>query len=252
MILDKKPIMLKDVGAWKEPDSAMESETFKLDREKWRNTFADGLQLKNTSGVKNQVYVSGVYCFWWKGKAKELIALQGKEKTHYVQGQECSPTDHRFQNSRIICKKIGKRKSTRKGKEIVKDIHHAFHPVVWNFKEVTIGKETYIPLYVGKATQIYYRVKQHLSWPGRKKEVIKEKYGFPMALKPEKNTVAQFRAGYEYLTQSMSDTERRKLFKKKIGISMISLDFEDFQERFYLEDCLIGHLRPPFNVDSER
>jgi len=42
----------------------------------------------------------------------------------------------------------------------------------------------------------------------------------------------------------------RQKVSEKIYLSFVEI--KDFRERFYIEDYLIGHFLPWFNIDSER
>ena len=76
-------------------------------------------------------------------------------------------------------------------------------------------------------------------------------------------TSCQFRSGIELLfkTKELTESEFWKNIQDNIEFSYLTFENTDSQEpikdrsvaeRFYLEDYLIGALRPWFNIDSER
>jgi hypothetical protein len=103
-------------------------------------------------------------------------------------------------------------------------------------------------LYVGKATKLKRRFGQHLL-----------RGTFDRAHEPldgnhkatPKTTTCQLRFGIEHVFPL--ETKPLTLIDKNVGFSWCD-DFPDnaVAERFFAEDRLIGHLRPWFNIDSER
>lgn len=113
----------------------------------------------------------------------------------------------------------------------------------WNIEQDVI------PLYIGKSTNIDSRIRQHLmlgtkSWYDRDEK---------MRTLKKKTTACQFRSGFEHLFKNESLQTRKKLLAENIGFSYYIIDGKNsFVDRFYIEDYLIGYLRPWFNLDSER
>lgn len=64
-------------------------------------------------------------------------------------------------------------------------------------------------------------------------------------------TSCQLRAGVEHLFPNEPDT--RTLVLDNVGFSFVELHGDEHAaNRFYLEDMVIGLMRPPLNVDIER
>lgn len=103
-------------------------------------------------------------------------------------------------------------------------------------------------LYVGKSTDLKRRFSQHLM-RGTKDRVHPLMAGNRKA-KP-RTTSCQVRFGIEHVFSTESSP--LQLIKKCVGFSYCD-DFADnaVAERFFTEDRLVGHLRPWFNIDSER
>lgn len=106
------------------------------------------------------------------------------------------------------------------------------------------------PLYLGKSTNIDSRVRQHLmlgieTWYDKDEEI---------KILKKKTTACQFRSGFEHLFKNESLQTRKRLLAENIGFSyyIINGGKDSFINRFYIEDYLIGYLRPWFNLDSER
>jgi hypothetical protein len=231
------PVLFQDLGTFKKlPD---ESGTFSLDRDKWLHAFGDGELPEGETLVKKRVYSAGLYCFLWKGSVDELNALS---TTHYVKGKVTSSDDPRLADTQIEVRP-----------EDENETQYAYHPIDWKFNQVVIDKENYVPLYIGKSSKIYNRIASHLQWPSSlDSPPLANEFGLPAALKPDGNTVAQFRQGFEYLFRSLSPVDRRDKLRKNIALAICPSDFANVYNRFYDEDLLIGTFRPPFNVDSER
>jgi hypothetical protein len=231
------PILLSKIGAFNKPEN--ESGTFSLSREHWLSHFGDGDQPPDTYLVGDRVYSAGLYCFFWKGCQKELEELNG---VHYIKGKETSATDPRLENTNILVRP-----------EDDGERQYAYHPIEWKFREIEIGNEVYIPLYIGKSSKIYDRIVSHLRWPGLAgSPPLVNEFDLDTALKPNGNTVAQFLQGFEYLLRSFSPENRRIKLTEKVALSICPSGFAQVSDRFYNEDLLIGTFRPPFNVDSER
>ena len=243
--LQQPVVAMNELGHWYRNDPNV-SETFSLNRADWTHAYNDGHPLE--AQVDDRIYTSGVYCFWYRGSAEDLAEYNA---IHYIQGQQGYLEDPRLEGTDIQCLWTGTRENQKR--EVI-DVYHLFHPVTWQFHQREVGGELLVPLYVGKASNIFKRVKQHLAWPGRNHPVaqVHPIVHLPMALKPPGNTVAQMRAGFEFLFQNEDDQNKRLRLQNNIALSIFPFDFIDFQNRFYFENYLIGMLRPPFNVDSER
>ena len=238
LMMVSMPVLLKKLGDFKK--LPVESGTFSLNRDKWFLAFGDGELPKNKKLVKDRVYSAGLYCFLWKGSADELYKLS---TTHYVKGKVTALTDPRLKDTEILVRPDGEGETS-----------YAYHPINWVFKEFEVDKDIYVPLYVGKSSKIFDRIAGHLRWP-KISEVppIKNEFDLLTALRPEGNTVAQFRQGFEFLMRNeCCHLKRREKLLNNVCIALCPSDFTNVYDRFFDEDLLIGHLRPPFNVDSER
>jgi hypothetical protein len=193
--------------------------------------------------IPSEVNQSGVYVFWWK--VNEEFDLPDVETTrHWVKGKKKGKHDPKPlpSGTAYITPETSKKKT--------KYLHYAGR---WAFEPVTIGKETYVPLYVGKSTNMFERVKQHLSWPescqkNKPKKVKSKKFNYPLI--PRNGTARQFGDGFHFLFRGQQHLQYAKL--KYVHLSVAFTDYVDYANRFYAEDYLIGSLRPPFNLDSER
>lgn len=181
--------------------------------------------------IKTIPEIEGLYAFWWTGSIEDLSALN---RNVTIQGKQLTKEERKNTNGK-----------------------YKFHEIVWAWNL----NESPVCLYVGKASNIQKRIKQHLlmnkpsvEWYS-KHEIIRN--GRRQDKHPDinDNTVikrtssCQFRAGLEHLYKNekhLTLTERLK----HIGISTIPND--NMKERFYLEDLAIGYFRPWFNLDSER
>ncbi|ANH98691.1 hypothetical protein A8L59_15130 [Pseudomonas koreensis] len=103
-------------------------------------------------------------------------------------------------------------------------------------------------LYVGKATDLKRRLREHRlpGTPGRAHPPLTQNN----KAKP-RTTSCQLRFGIEHVFPREADP--LTLINNNIGFSWCD-DFPDnaVAERFFAEDKLVGHLRPWFNIDSER
>jgi hypothetical protein len=194
--------------------------------------------------IPSEVNQSGVYVFWWK--VNEEFDLPDVETTrHWVKGKKKGKHDPKplpTGTTYII---------PATSKKDTKYLHYAGR---WAFEPVTIGKDTYVPLYVGKSTNMFERVKQHLSWPescqvNKSKQVKSKKLSY--SLIPRNGTARQFGDGFHFLFRGKQQhLQYAKL--QYVHLSVAFTDYVDYASRFYAEDYLIGSLRPPFNLDSER
>lgn len=190
--------------------------------------------------------IAGVYIFWWTGSIESLEKL----------------------NRRIRLKgKVSEEKT-------IKDKPHVLHNVEWNTNWFPEEVKDRYALYVGKTTKLANRFAMHLKMGTSHKDwrdslltetdihENKTKINFNSGdyLKLYSPTTScQFRSGIELL---LIDELDEKLFWKTIEDN-ISYSFyplnstdqktdTDMPSRFYLEDYLIGKLRPWFNLDCER
>jgi hypothetical protein len=103
-------------------------------------------------------------------------------------------------------------------------------------------------LYVGKSTDLRKRFGQHIM------NGTRSRLHFPMEgnCKAEPhNSSCQLRFGIEHVF--FAEPEPLALIHAEVGFSWCD-NFPDnaVAERFFAEDRLVGHLRPWFNIDSER
>lgn len=200
---------------------------------------------------------AGVYVFWWSGKFNEL---KNKHLHIQIKGKHVS----------------GKDRITGNYSE-VNHIHKLTYNPDWLTPIKLEGQETeFYPLYVGKSTNILNRLGLHLKlgtkhteWRNSilkgknclNKEELNKEYGTYVPTNHYKffspTTSCQFRAGMELMCLAMeAEDDFLDLLKENVHFSFLSLDSIDRDEfvahRFYLEDYLIGFLRPWFNLDSER
>ncbi len=105
-----------------------------------------------------------------------------------------------------------------------------------------------ICLYIGKTTNLQKRISGHLKlqtdklWNDKDLDLFEKK----------PNTVNQLRIGIERVFGKNSFLSEDEVINN-IGISYLSVSgYESSIDRFYLENFLIGHYLPVFNVDIER
>jgi len=177
-------------------------------------------------GSKSVYSVPGVYVFYWTG---DLDVLES------------------------FCRKIklkGPNNST-----IDLDLETTWFP--------NLGKNKYA-LYVGRTTNIYRRFGWHEyrknikepwipddpHWKDERTNYHNPAY-YAKIYKP--TSTSQFRSGWQRLIRHLTKSNAEDL------IDNVSFEFipflnnqEDLTKRFYIEDYLIGTLRPWFNLDSER
>ena len=210
---------------------------------------APGLQLQDWSSVSKKLPKSpGLYAFWWVGDAS---VLDGDQKVQFV-GPSVALDD----------------KDAERG-----DGRHTSSFAI-DPKDRLIDLDRTC-LYVGKSTNIYQRVRQHvmlrldsnqfLNVNKKDQPVLRTaRYDEPISTVYKRNTSCQFRAGMEYLFRHRSEQEPTVVLdaiRNNVRLSYVELsndladyaDGEDaFKRRFYWEDLLIGVLQPWFNLDGER
>lgn len=196
---------------------------------------------KSKSAFKKEMERSGVYVFWWTGSLDTLeklhkhIEIQGKVN---VDQKEEGDRHHRHRIS--------------------------FHKE-W-LTQVKIGEmqETAVALYVGKSTNVLRRFGLHMktkteheNW--RNSILNGKPYDSISHYKLHSPTTScQFRSGMSLLCLGTETNEEfLEIINKNIHFSYLPLDNPNNRDeyvahRFYLEDYLIGALRPWFNLDSER
>jgi hypothetical protein len=104
--------------------------------------------------------------------------------------------------------------------------------------------DEYVCLYVGKTTTLKERIGQHLLL---KTDNLKNINGNQLN---KKTTSCQLRSGFDYLYSKDSNIYIKNELMQRLYLSLYYEN--DFIKRFYIEDYLIGKLRPWFNIDSER
>jgi hypothetical protein len=145
-----------------------------------------------------------------------------------------------------------------KGKKLKDDVGHAQHQVVWRLSDFpeechAAGR---FPLYIGKTTTLFNRVKQHLhlskeDWMDSRREYRKAEskdVAYQQGFLHKHSTACQFRSGMQHLYP----LDKAGFIAKLANIELCFMPSSDVQDRFYLEDLAIGYFRPWFNVDSER
>lgn len=103
-------------------------------------------------------------------------------------------------------------------------------------------------LYVGKSTNLRNRFSRHLL-RGIKASAHPTRQGNEKA--PPRTSSCQLRSGIEHIFPHHENP--LMIIDECVGFSWFD-DFPDnaVAERFFAEDRLVGHLRPWFNIDSER
>lgn len=184
--------------------------------------------------------VSGIYIFWCTGLLEELDS---------------------YHHNLLIKGKVSA-DNTIKGKDKKHDYHRITFDIDWFPEEIY----DQFALYVGKSTNIANRLGMHLKmgtshqkWQKKMLELNSDNSNLPYLQIHAPTTSCQFRSGIELLLKDKTEAEFWEILKNKISFSFLPLDARDTTnadlnvvERFYLEDYLIGALRPWFNVDSER
>ncbi len=149
--------------------------------------------------------IGAVYSFWWMGKKSILISS----------------------NKKIRVKGPG-------GKYVVVE-----------YKDLFPKEITYIPLYIGKTTNLKRRISEHLLFGTSERAHCCSK-NFKK-VKP-RTTSCQLRSGIEHI---FPDEKHSKYFiLENVGLSFVKE--KEIEKRFYLENFAIGYLKPWINLDSER
>lgn len=232
------------------------SRTISISEKKWKEAFKN-LTSQNQP-VPPALDAAGIYCFWLltgQNKYDETVSA----RTHWLQGKQYNETldKHRLDHT---CQLIGKG-TKADGEPTAKD--HIFHKVTWHFDNT----HEPIPLYIGKTSNLFNRLKLHLSWPASFEQsatveltdpTIKNSKAVTHTTIRKNNTSTQFRSCFEYLHRPVAEgglgvnAKDNNAHYARIGLSILPSGFPNVEERFYLEDLLVGALKPPFNVDSER
>jgi hypothetical protein len=200
-----------------------------------------------SQALENQKNKEGIYVFWWAGCIEELLKL----------------------NRKILLQ--GKKEGDS----------FKWLPIEWQvewFAPVNFDNVTHYSLYVGKSTTLRSRIRNHFhfslshqSWiqalgkpknkDNRSKLValkgMRQHHNSGHQVSYNPTTSCQFRAGMSLLCRdNNSNEEFWDIIKKNVVLSVYESNNKDeslaVAERFYLEDYLIGALRPWFNLDSER
>lgn len=253
-LFTKKPILISDLIEGNECPQG----TFSLNATRWQEKFP------GTKEEPNEMDSSGCYCFFFKGGKDEL---EKYNREHWIKGKQTSLDDRRLLGARAKVVFVEMRPAAWNAKDQSdKPVYHVYHPIKWKFKEVSIGGQKYVPLYVGKSSHLFKRINLHFSWPHdvkmeEKVEVVEIMNGeevkrttetLPRVLKHEKNTVAQFRAGFKFLSRSEFEGKEPLSLSNDTALAIVTFPFDAVSERYFSEEGEIGLLRPPFNVDSER
>ena len=176
---------------------------------------------------------SGVYAIWWNDSISVLRALN--RQIHF-QGKVVTINE-------------------RKGDNTLGQYH--IHESEWNWNL----ENSPVCLYVGKASNIATRIKQHLElripsidWYSpfkirRQREWQPKTPDISTHFLIKRTSSCQLRAGIEHLFKNEPASDIRDKVEH-FGISFYPET--DFINRFYLEDLAIGYYRPWFNLDSER
>lgn len=224
-VMNATPVPLINLTDKGKMDKTAPLITVGIAKTKWQSVFQRAVNDKNQAGV---------YIFWWK--INDEIELPDPESTrHWVKGKGASSPD-----SEPLA-------------GIAYFSGHLHYAGQWEYEPIIIGEASYVPLYVGKSTNVLSRIKQHLGWPASC-QLNTAKYkksgeqNYPLI--PRNGTARQFGDGFHFLFRDAKNVQYAKL--KYVHLSVGFTDYADFTNRFYTEDYLIGDLRPPFNLDSER
>jgi hypothetical protein len=200
------------------------------------------------NGYDNYAHNSGVYVFLWNGKESELPP----NTEHWVKGKQKGDSDpdplpDGVKHMRGI---------TLKGKRSKKQ--YVYYKGEWVFQLARLWKGGHVPLYVGKSTNVANRIQQHLYWPdsyaAKYIDELKKNRQEGYFRIPRYNTASQFS---DHLFRHNRNEKGLRDFGHPLKACNVSIavsfaGFADYANRFFNEDLLIGQLRPPFNLDSER
>jgi hypothetical protein len=158
----------------------------------------------------------GLYCFWWINKDDTVREiLKSSNREVTVLGTKGSPQN-----------------------------------IAWDWNLSL----KFVPLYIGKTTNLSQRMGQHLmlntwSWYWYQNQFMKNFFKKTLHRR-EKLTTCQFRSGFEHLFKYYGDPMKKEILLNNIGYSYVIEN--NFVNRFYEEDFQIGKHKPWFNIDSER
>lgn len=117
----------------------------------------------------------------------------------------------------------------------------------WNLN----NSEDWIMLYGGKTTNLDRRIREHLML-GTPVYLLDENYNRNNLFLYKRNSMSKFRAGLSHVLKYGNFWKGSELEFIKEHVYFNHMPNKCFQERFYLEDLLIGIGKPWFNLDSER
>lgn len=218
---------------------------------RWGPTVLENLNLQKrgwqenwqTTPQTNYYNFSGLYTFWWVG---ERTVLENSAISHLNQGKQYKEAED---NARFAL--LNKEPPVQEVEWLVRP--HLMHSVNFEFNWLPDDKYGWkAPLYVGKASGVFDRVKAHLQWHDSFATLMPEAEKPYPSILPSHTGRQQFRVGFEYLFQNLPVTDRHILLESSIALSVHPTPADDVSFRFYEEDYMIGLLRPAFNVDSER
>ena len=206
----------------------------------------------------------GLYTFWWGGPKD---GINGKQKVVFQGPKIAEGPKPDLSHGRVAIK------GASRGNTVWYEGHVSNFEIA---KQDRHFETAMIPLYVGKSTNLYSRVRQHLM-PGtesssayltkrnKKGEIVKQaNYTAKPSTIFKRDTQSQFRAGMEYVfrREAMKDDGYTfRMIREHIHFSYRVVEDNDdevsaprhaFKRRFYWEDLLIGTLQPWFNLDGER
>lgn len=219
-------------------------DTLSVSKPKWNKAFGN---------QEDDQYKAGLYIFWFKGKAKSIDQDTG----HWVKGKQQGKLDptELGEGACYFPNKVDDETDFEEASDESKVKNFLHYRGQWTFHPIVIEDDLYIPLYVGKSTNVHNRVKQHLRWPSSHAKLYADKLAENLKddlhIIPRYNTASQLSDHFHFLFQKEEDLGQAKK-KNNVYLSVCFTDFADYESRFFYEDRLIGELRPPFNLDSER
>ncbi|WP_145949603.1 hypothetical protein [Paenibacillus sp. Y412MC10] len=190
-----------------------------LTKKRERKVYGEPIKTLKRTHVNPSTTKPGVYAFWWTGDRSLLL----KEKGFHP--------ELRFKNS--------------KGELVPMNVYD-----FWNSMEINIEAKEPVPLYIGKAGNIYSRYKQHLMLKTPRLlpngiEAIKQYEKFNGK---KYNTSVQLRDRIDRVFPEVKDT--LGLILNNVGYSYVEV--EDTYKRASLEYMAIGYYASVFNTDIER